>query len=199
MSLHSFLLASQNVGKIKEFQKLRDAEILTIELPESPVAVNESGDSYWENSLLKARSYYKKYQTPILSDDSGLEIESLPFLMGVQSARFGGEQLSDSERNQLLLDRMREFNGDKRKASFVAVLCFYFSEQKYFFFEGRCHGIILEFPAGNGGFGQDPIFSPGEHPESGIKSMSQLLGWKNEYGHRAKALKFAEGFFRKNP
>ena len=99
-----------------------------------------------------------KYGKPALADDSGLIVEALPGKLGIHTARYGGDGLSDRERWELLLNEMGEIEEPNRSAFFCCVLCFYFSEDEIFFFEGRLQGKIGTSAKNvGGGFGYDPV------------------------------------------
>jgi XTP/dITP diphosphohydrolase len=184
-----FILASGNSHKSEEFNDLFDVDILGARVADTKIEVDESGSTFSENALLKAQAYFQKYQKPVFSDDSGLVVNALSGELGVHSARFGGDGLSDTERSELLLKKL---DGEKeRSAYFVCVLCFYLSPKEIFFFEGRCHGNIALKAYGDNGFGYDPVFTP----EGQVKTFSQEPDWKKSNSHRAKAIKQAERFF----
>jgi XTP/dITP diphosphohydrolase len=190
--MHKFILASGNAHKAEEFAKIFDPEVLNIEAAPEKLDVVEDGDTFTANALLKAKAYYDKFKKPVMADDSGICVEALPEELGIQSARFGGEGLSNEERARLLLKKME--GQENRNAYFVCVLCFYLGEDEVFFFEGRMNGEIANDYLGEHGFGYDPVFLPeGDH---GGKTVAQLPEWKDENSHRAKACNQAEKFFR---
>lgn len=186
------LIASTNQGKIAEIKGyLRDI-LKEIHGPEQSLEVVEDGLSFYENALLKAKAYYRHYKKPVLSDDSGLIVDALPEELGLHSARFGGEGLSDRERSELLLKKMVQSELEDRSAHFQCVLCFYQNDEEYYFFEGRLEGVISKNYLEGEGFGYDPIFMPqgGEN----LKSLAQLPEWKKKHSHRAKALQSLANF-----
>lgn len=182
------VLASANPHKIEEFQNVLKGKLEIIS-PENKLEVEETGESFFENALLKARAYSEKFKGPALSDDSGLVVEALPGKLGVYSARFGGDGLSDKQRSELLLKKMEGV--ENRESYFVCVLCLYFNEEHYFFFEGRLKGQIRHDPVGDQGFGYDPVFTCDEIGES--ESAASQPAWKEKNSHRAKAV---EGLLR---
>lgn len=197
MSKYQFLLATGNAHKKKEFEVLFPSELITVEAATEKIEVDENGETFTQNALLKAEAYYKKFKCPVLSDDSGITVESLPGELGVQSARFGGGGLKDKDRALLLLDRLKSFSSStERKAYFTAVLCFYFSPSEIYFFEGKFHGVIAQHYSELGDdFGYDPIFIPEARLEEG-RAVSELSEWKNSHSHRALACKFAQNFLK---
>lgn len=188
----NFLLATSNLHKAEEFSQIFDPKIINIDSAKEKINVIEDGTSYAENAFKKAKTYYEKYSTPILSDDSGLNIEAMPDKLGINSARFGGENITFDERMSLILEELNEVQN--RNALFSCILCFYVSHEEIFFFEGRLDGEILYSQKGNQGFGYDPIFKPLKH--DGPESLAELPEWKQTNSHRAQAAKIAESFFR---
>ena len=184
-----FVLASSNVHKSEELNKLFDRELLAIKAAEIKISVEENGLTFNDNALLKAEAYYQKYKCPIVADDSGIIVNAIPEELGVTSARFGGEGLDDAGRSELLLKKLSDKSD--RSAYFVCVLCFYLSPEEIFFFEGRCHGNITTEFQGNKGFGYDPIFKPIGHNFT----FAADPNWKEINGHRAKAVAHAQTFF----
>lgn len=166
--MKSFLLASGNAHKAEEFAELFSGEIEVIPAPTS-LAVDETGKTFIENAFLKAKTYFEAYGKPGLADDSGLVINALPELLGVQSARFAPELPDYKDKCQKVIELLKDKND--RSAYFVCVLCFYLSPSEYYFFEGRVHGEISEKLSGEHGFGYDPIFIPERKEEDG-KSLA---------------------------
>lgn len=189
----NFLLASGNAHKAEEFKELFHGTLSVSAAPAS-VEVDETGKTFTENAFLKAQAYFETYKVPSLADDSGLVIEALPDILGVQSARFAPELPSYADKCKLLLQMLE---GKKREAYFVCVLCFYLSPDEVYFFEGRVHGEIGLELKGDKGFGYDPIFIP-ERKEGDGKSLAELPEWKNEFSHRAKASQVALQFFKES-
>jgi XTP/dITP diphosphohydrolase len=158
--------------------------------------VDETGISYFENALIKAKSYYDKLKVPILSDDSGLNVLALPDDLGIYSARFGGVGLTDRNRAELLLKKLSEKKSEEREAFFTCVLCFYLSPNEIYYFEGRMNGRIAYSYRGETGFGYDPVFIPADYAKNNEDlTVAELPEWKNENSHRAQAVKFAMKFF----
>lgn len=185
------ILASSNTHKAQEFSELFDAKIITVKPAPHKLEVVEDGISFFANALLKAEAYYKEFKVPVLADDSGLTVEALPDELGIQSARFGGVGLKDSERAELLLKKME--GKTSRAAFFTCVLCVYLNEKEIFYFEGRMSGSVGYSYRGAGGFGYDPVFIPSE--SDGELTVAELGEWKNKNSHRALAVSFAQKFF----
>ncbi len=192
--MRSFLLASGNAHKAEEFKELF-VGTLSIHPAPKTLDVDESGKTYAENAFLKAKAYYETYKTPALADDSGLNIEALPDILGVQSARFSPELSDYADKCRKVIELLQ--NKEDRSAYFVCVLCFYLSPDEVYFFEGRVLGKIAFELKGDKGFGYDPIFIPERKEDDGL-SLAELPEWKNEFSHRAKASQAALQFFKES-
>jgi XTP/dITP diphosphohydrolase len=189
--LIQLILASGNAHKAEEFAELFSPAVVTIKAAAEKLEVAETGGTYFENALLKAQAYYEKFKIPVLADDSGLSVEELPDQLGVQSARFGGEGLTDKDRAMLLLKKLTDKHN--RNAHFTCVLCFYLNPKEIYYFEGRMKGKIGLSYQGTAGFGYDPVFIPDDH--SGEATVAELPEWKNKNSHRALAVLLAQKFF----
>lgn len=169
----TIVLATGNAGKAVEFRRLLgdDFRVLTLADVERDVgaaapAVEETGESYYENALKKALGYFafaKRMHAdgapfPVLADDSGLELDALGGLPGVYSARFGGEDLSWPARWQHLQDELQNTGTGPWPARFRCVLCYYDGVNPPLFFEGTTEGSVIPAAKGTAGFGYDPIF-----------------------------------------
>jgi XTP/dITP diphosphohydrolase len=185
------LVGTFNRGKIREIQQvLEDLPIQLRNLSEFPelLAVEETGTTYRENALLKAMVYARRSSLQTLADDSGLEVAALAGQPGVQSARFGGPNLSDEERVNLLLATLHDV--EDRRARFVCVAVI--SGPQYTrFFEGSCEGQLATAPRGHNGFGYDPIFTPDGYVQTFAELPADI---KNKISHRGKALEQVRKF-----
>lgn len=190
--MKNFILASSNAHKAEEFKVLFKG-VLSVEPAPQSLDVDESGSTFTENAYLKAKAYFDKFAVPALADDSGLVVEALPELLGVQSARFSPELSSYVDKCQKLIELLK--SKENRSAYFVCVLCFYLSPEEVYFFEGRVQGRIGNELKGDHGFGYDPIFIPDRKEQDG-KSLAELPDWKNEFSHRARASQSALQFFK---
>lgn len=190
----SFILASGNAHKAEEFKELFSG-VLTVNPAPKTLEVDETGKTYTENAFIKAKTYYENYGHPSLADDSGLNIEALPDILGVKSARFAPELSNYSDKCKKVIELLND--QANRRAYFVCVLCFYLSPEEVYFFEGRVHGEIGFELKGEQGFGYDPIFIP-ERKENDGMTLAQLAEWKNEFSHRAKASQAALQFFKES-
>lgn len=186
----TFVIASNNEDKIKEMRAiLSDLGISVRSLGEAGISsdVEETGDTFYENAYLKAAAAMKTSGMPAIADDSGLMVEALNGAPGVRSKRYGGEGLSDSDRNTRLLRALE--SEEHRAAKFVSSIACVFPNGDIVTADGECEGEILRQPRGNGGFGYDPVFFV---TESG-KSMAELTPQeKNRLSHRGKALRAFE-------
>jgi XTP/dITP diphosphohydrolase len=191
---YSFLLATGNAHKADEFSELFPGNVIEVTSAPEKVEVVEDGLTFSENALKKARAYYQKFKKPVMADDSGLNVLALPDELGIHTARFGGEGLTSQQRNELLIERLKDKSEGERSATFVCVLCFYFSEEEVFFFEGRLGGSIASLETGAEGFGYDPVFIP--EKVEGDESLAQLSDWKQKNSHRALACQSALKFFK---
>ena len=182
------VLASGNPGKAREVRAALeglDVELLSPDEAGIGFDVEETGSTYAENALIKARAACEASGLPALADDSGVEVDALPGELGIRSARFGGEGLDDSGRNALLLDRMREVADAARGARYVCVLAYLKPDGWFGFFEGALYGRILRTPQGEGGFGYDPLMYL---PDHGCAVSELPLEVKNRISHRGTAL-----------
>lgn len=186
-----FILASGNPHKAEEFAELLAGRVAVKAAPRG-LNPDETGKTFIENALIKAKAYYDEFGLPALADDSGLTVEALPEILGVQSARFLPEKPDYKDKCAELLRLMS--GAEKRQAHFTCVMCCYLSPTEIYFFEGRVHGEIgLEY-RGQHGFGYDPVFVPTRSENDG-KSLAELPEWKNKNSHRAKAALAALSFF----
>jgi len=201
------LIATSNPGKIREIREsLRDLPLRLRFLAEFPdlSPVEEVGQSYKENAILKALSYSKHAGVPALADDSGLEVDALGGMPGVLSARYGGDDSSDQERTEKLLMALSQYRGQLRSARFVcslAVAGWHLGESRpssdashvLHVSEGKCEGLIIEEPRGNNGFGYDPVFVPTGHDRTFAELPAEI---KNVISHRAQALAAMREFLK---
>lgn len=184
------VLASKNQKKLKEMNEILSALGVEVCLQADvgiDVDVEETGDTFEENSMLKATAVMEASGLPAVADDSGLCVDALNGAPGVYSARYGGPGLDDTGRYRLLLENMR---GQPRGAKFVSVITCCFPNGDVLTARGECPGTIAFAPQGEGGFGYDPVFFvPGLK-----KTFAQLSPEeKNAISHRGKALTaFAE-------
>lgn len=189
--MHRIVIASRNKGKIAEFKELlRDlpAEILTLtDFPSIP-EIQETGSSFRENALLKARAVTAATGLIALADDSGLEVDYLGGAPGVYSSRYAGRAQDDGANNRKLLAALGGVPLHKRTARFRCVIAIITPKGGEYLSEGICEGRIALAPRGEGGFGYDPLFLV---PSLG-KTFAELgPEVKNRISHRAQAMRNA--------
>ena len=191
------LLATNNTGKIKELAELlADLPIRLRNLNEFETIVEpkETGTTFSENAVLKAKCYASQTRLWALADDSGLEVEALGGAPGIFSARYAGESATYAEKIGKLLQDMSRTNSGNRKARFVCAMGLVDEAGSVkFLSEGFCSGKIAAKPHGSGGFGYDPIFIPDGYPET----FGELAGEiKQKISHRSRAIKKIIRFLR---
>ncbi|MFP4168194.1 MAG: RdgB/HAM1 family non-canonical purine NTP pyrophosphatase [Desulfonatronovibrionaceae bacterium] len=184
------VLATRNKGKIKELKSALialhpDISVLGLDsFPELGV-IPETGSSFAENALQKARIVCAHTNRVSLADDSGLVVPALNGDPGIFSARYSGKNATDRDNNRKLLKEMQLLEGKKRQASFVCVLAVCAPNGESVLAEGRWEGKIARSPSGENGFGYDPVF---EDPEQGCTAAELPAGEKMKKSHRARAL-----------
>lgn len=184
------VLASKNKHKLEEISKITEKFDMELVLESElgvDIDVEETGSTFEENSYLKAEAVMKATGLPALADDSGIAVDALNGEPGIYSARYGfDESLDDRGRLNLLLKNTENVPDDKRQAKFVCVITLVTPQGQTIQARGEVHGMLLRAPAGENGFGYDPIFY---YPPFG-KSLAQVSPEeKNRVSHRANALK----------
>ena len=181
------LLGTRNAGKIEELTDLlRDiAGLEFLTLSERPFTeVEETGETFLENALLKARTIAEETGLPVLAEDAGLEVRALGGAPGVRSARYSGVPVDYARNNELLLERLEGVND--RCARFVAVAALQLPDGQIFVTTGLLAGSITETPSGAGGFGYDPLFVPAGCTRT---LAEQSIEEKNRISHRMQAMR----------
>ena len=189
LSMKTLILASNNKGKLEEIRAILKDRFKVLSLSDCKISadIEETGATFEENALIKAKAVYRMTGLPVISDDSGLEVYALDGAPGVYSARYAGEHGNDEKNNELLLKNLSNIPMDKRTARFVSTVCCCFPDGRHMTVRGECEGKIAFEPAGEGGFGYDPLFLPDEFPG---KTMAQLTAEeKDSISHRGKALR----------
>jgi len=185
------LIATGNTGKLKELCRLLGEVPFEIISPaEAGISINiaETGDTYEENALLKAKAFARVSKLLTLADDSGLEIDALGGKPGIKSARFGGGNLSDQQRNELMLDTLKDVPLAKRTARFKCVIAISDAFGRNEICHGECEGVIALSPAGSKHFGYDPIFYLPQFEKTMAELPAEI---KNSVSHRARAVEKA--------
>lgn len=153
-------LATQNQNKVKELQKLLGAFADLQSISPNLILPEETGTTFEENALIKARFIAKTLKCAALSDDSGLSVPLLNNSPGVYSARFAGEGATDADNRTLLSHLLKENHVEKTPAFFTCVLALVYPNGEEFLFKGECQGMVLSEEKGHFGFGYDSMFIP---------------------------------------
>lgn len=189
---HKLLLATRNQGKIVEFRRILDAvapgaiELVGLDAFPDLHDVDETGTTFEENALLKAREMSEATGLPAIADDSGLCVDALNGDPGIFSARWAGTHGNDLANLEKVLEQLKDVPNSERGAYFICVAALYLPDGRTFCQEGRFYGTILRAPVGENGFGYDPIFQP-EGLE--ISSAQMSSDAKDAVSHRGKALR----------
>lgn len=186
---HKIVFATSNEGKMREIRELlKDLgmEILSMKEAGVRIDIEEDGDTFEANALIKARAVWEQTGGIVLADDSGLEVDALNKEPGVYSARYMGEKTSYEIKNWNLIHRLNGVADEKRSARFVCVIAAVLPDGRTLLVRDTMEGRIAYEPAGEEGFGYDPIlFLPGLGKTSAEISMEE----KNKISHRGKALR----------
>ena len=181
------ILASNNKNKIFELKQILSPlgyEIISQSEAGVNIEVEESGTTFEENSMIKAKAIYEISKMPVIADDSGLEVDYLGKAPGVYSHRYAGENATDKDRCKKILKELDGVSDEKRTARFVCVISYIDSNGNASVMRGECEGFIGKEMKGDNGFGYDPIFMIGDRSFAEISSEE-----KNTISHRANALK----------
>lgn len=183
------VLASNNAGKVREINQLLAEQGITVvpqkeyEIPEA----DETGLTFVENAILKARNAAAHSGCAAIADDSGLEVDALRGAPGIYSARYAGPGCADADNNQKLLEALQGVPEAERTARFQCVVVYmrHAEDPTPIICQGTWEGRILEAPQGENGFGYDPVFLV---PEEGCSSAELPPEVKNRLSHRGQAL-----------
>lgn len=180
------IAATTNKGKVREFQEILGKlgyQVVSMHDEGIDVEVEETGSTFAENALIKARAVSLLCDSPVIADDSGLCVDALDGAPGIYSARFAGVEATDADRNIKLLEVMEQ--EENRKAHYVASIALIFPDGREIVTEGTVDGEILREEIGTGGFGYDPLFMCTEIGKCfGIATPEE----KNAVSHRGRAL-----------
>ena len=187
--MKKLVLASGNAGKLRELKRIL-ADLGYDLHPQSEFGVSEvaeTGTTFVENAIIKARHAAEFTGLPALADDSGIEVDALGGAPGVYSARFAGSDADDDANNALLVEKLRDVPAAERSARYraVIVLMRHAGDPSPLICEGSWEGMIQLTPQGDGGFGYDPYFYL---PELGCTSAELSAAEKNRLSHRGQAL-----------
>ena len=192
MTMHRLVLATRNAGKIEEFRRIFDEiapdsiDLVGLEHFPQVIDVEETGQTFEENSLLKARALCSQTGLPAIADDSGLCIDALNGAPGILSARWSGIHGNDQANIEKVLSELHDLPRSARGAHFTCVTAFVMPDGSEVTQEGILRGSILSEPIGNHGFGYDPIFLP----NGSEFSLAQLdAGAKDAISHRGQSIR----------
>lgn len=184
--METLIIATHNAGKAAEIRRLLEKQYVVQSLKDLDFheEIEENGDSFQENALIKARRIFDEFGKPCFADDSGLEVDALDGAPGIRSARFAGEPADDSANNRLLLEKLA--GNPNRGAQFKTVIAYIDGLGNEHFFSGVVRGSLLSELSGDQGFGYDPLFVP-EGKEITFAQMTK--DEKNQISHRGMAIK----------
>ena len=191
LAMRKLLIATNNSGKVKEYADLLNDLPVRLTTPAQEglsLEVDETGDTFAENAILKARAYAEASGLLTLADDSGLEVDALDGVPGIRSARYAGEGASDEDRYRLLLRYLAGVPEKERTARFRCVVAVATPEGEVHTAAGRCEGLIGFEPRGRHGFGYDPVFYLPDRSQTMAELSAEV---KNRISHRARALQAA--------
>ncbi len=190
--MDKLVFATRNEGKLREIREIfQGIPVMTMDEAGVHLEIEETGTTFEENALLKARAVFRALSGTgdnvlVMSDDSGIEIDFLGKAPGVYSSRFLGVDTPYEIKNRIILDKLAEAKGEDRSVRYVCAIAAVTPDGREVCLRQTVEGYISEEPAGNGGFGYDPIFFV---PEYG-RTMAQLTPEeKNKISHRGKALR----------
>lgn len=195
--MERFIVATKNAGKLKEIKEiLKQMPFEVVSMSEAGVVddIQETGKTFEENALIKAKHVAGLTNGYVMADDSGLEVDYLNGAPGVYSARFAGIKATDGENINKLLGMLEGVPFEKRTARFVCCICVVAPSKETFIVKAACEGFITFCPSGDKGFGYDPVFYVKEFG----KTMAELdLHEKNAISHRGKALRLMADYLEK--
>lgn len=194
---HRIIFATGNAGKMKEIRLILEdlgCPVLSMKEAQADPEIVENGVTFGENAEIKARAVWACTGDIVLADDSGLVVDYIGGGPGIYSARYLGEDTSYDIKNQNIIDRLAGAEGEQRSARFVCNIAAVLPDGRVLHTEAAMEGLIAEKPAGNGGFGYDPILYL---PEFGKTSAELTIEEKNKISHRGKALEAMKAQLKK--
>ena len=194
---HRIIFATGNAGKMKEIRLILEelgCPVLSMKEAQADPEIVENGVTFGENAEIKARAVWACTGDIVLADDSGLVVDYIGGEPGIYSARYLGEDTSYDIKNQNIIDRLAGAEGEQRSARFVCNIAAVLPDGRVLHTEAAMEGLIAEKPAGNGGFGYDPILYL---PEFGKTSAELTIEEKNKISHRGKALEAMKAQLKK--
>ena len=195
--IEKILVATRNKSKMAELvELLRPLRVTLVSLDDLSIGeeIEETGETFKENAILKAEGYGQLGGLITIADDSGIEVDALGGAPGIYSARYGGEGLTDLDRNNLLLKDVEKVPEQELTARFRCVVALWIPEDKTVTFEGKIEGMLIRVSSGNNGFGYDPIFF--------YEPMNKTLAdigpeEKEKISHRGFAVRMAREYLSK--
>lgn len=187
--MKKLIFATGNEGKMREVREMLEGtgiECISMKEAGFDGEVDETGTTFEENALIKARTVAKALNLPVLADDSGLEVDYLDKAPGIYSARFMGHDTSYTIKNQAIIDKLEGVEGNDRSARFVCAMALALPDGTEVTTRGTMEGLIAKEIKGTNGFGYDPIVYI---PEFGMCSAELAPEQKNAISHRGKALR----------
>ena len=188
------IIATNNAGKVREYRDILEPlcfQVLSQSEAGIRLEVDETGTTFEENALLKARAVFEIAGCPVIADDSGLQVAALGGEPGILSARYKGLP-TEHERRMAVLDGLK--GQEDRRARFVCCICYIDGSGEHHQFKGIWNGSIAHAEEGTNGFGYDPIFIAEE--ADGRTTASQPITFKEEHSHRAKAVRMLMGYLQ---
>ena len=185
---HRIIFATGNAGKMKEIRLILEdlgCPVLSMKEAQADPEIVENGVTFGENAEIKARAVWACTGDIVLADDSGLVVDYIGGEPGIYSARYMGEDTSYEIKNRNIIERLANAEGKERSARFVCNITAVLEDGRVIQREAAMEGLIAKEPAGNGGFGYDPILYL---PEFGKTSAELAMEEKNRISHRGKAL-----------
>lgn len=183
-----FIIATNNAHKLKELERILSPLGINAVSPRdegiSLSDVDENGSTFMENSFIKAEAACRKTGLPAIADDSGICVDALNGEPGIFSARFAGDDASDTDKNNLILKRLKDVEENDRGAHYTCAITCVFPDGEKIQVEGKCFGKIAYAPEGDGGFGYDPIFL-----YDGVSFGRLSAEEKDKVSHRGNALR----------
>lgn len=183
-----FIIATNNAQKLKELERILSPLGINAVSPKqegiSLYDVDENGATFKENSYIKAKAACEKTGLPAIADDSGICVDALDGAPGIFSARFAGDEATDEDKNNLILEKLKSVPEEKRGAHYTCAVTCVFPSGDEIQVEGYCYGKIAYEPDGDGGFGYDPIFL-----YNGVSFGQVSAEEKDKVSHRGNALR----------
>jgi XTP/dITP diphosphohydrolase len=185
MAPRRMVLATRNPHKLRELAEIL-SEIELIPLPDEVELPPETGATFAENALIKARAAHATTGEEAIADDSGIAARALDGRPGVRSARYAGEGASDEENLALLIRELEPV--EDRRVAYVCAIAHVDATGEEHLYEGRCEGVLISEPRGSGGFGYDPAFVPDDTGPDDPRTMAELsAAEKHAISHRGRA------------